>query len=324
MHLKQSLEGAALKAIEGLGHTAAAYTKSIEILERKYGGVRRQTAMYIERVDNFSPLKSNNTNELERFSDLLNLLILSFEDSKRDEELKNGVLYMQLQKKLTSALLIQYHRWIHEKKKPESVIALNEFITLESEFHTRAAETINGLTDQKSRLYPVHFIKCAICEKAHEHEHCASFIGMTCKDRWNIARKHKLCYKCLRRGHTKLNCRAKHQCEINDCKEGHHELLHKIGLLKDPADKQPRSHEMEEDPRRGSIIALRTIPVLIHYKGKQVQANALLDDGSMQTFINEDIAKALGMKESNARKISVDVFNGNDVSVYTSEVEFEV
>ena len=120
LHLKQCLQGDALQSIAGLGHTKAAYVKSLEILERKYGGERRKTAMYIEQVDQFIPLKNNNFTELERLSELLERLIVRFQDTGRTEDLGSGILFVNIQKKLTNSLLTQYHRWCHEKSKDKT------------------------------------------------------------------------------------------------------------------------------------------------------------------------------------------------------------
>ena len=46
LQLRQCLSGEALKAIETLGHSASAYQAAKERLERKYGGKRRQIAIY--------------------------------------------------------------------------------------------------------------------------------------------------------------------------------------------------------------------------------------------------------------------------------------
>ena len=124
LHLRQSLKGDALAAIHGLGHSEIAYKRSLEILERKFGGSRRRTALYLEKVDQFTPMKTENAVELERLSDLLNILIVSFEDENKAAELKDGFLYLQLKKKLTQNLLTQYQRWIREKDNPEDIYSL--------------------------------------------------------------------------------------------------------------------------------------------------------------------------------------------------------
>ena len=51
LQLKQCLAGEAMKAIEGLGHSAAAYQAAKERLERKFGGQRQQLAIYLEEID---------------------------------------------------------------------------------------------------------------------------------------------------------------------------------------------------------------------------------------------------------------------------------
>ena len=50
LQLKQCLAGEALRAIEGLGHSAVAYQDAKERLERKFGGQRRQLAIYLEEI----------------------------------------------------------------------------------------------------------------------------------------------------------------------------------------------------------------------------------------------------------------------------------
>ena len=47
LQLCQYLSGEALEAIETLGHSAPAYQAAKERFERKYGGKRRQIAIYI-------------------------------------------------------------------------------------------------------------------------------------------------------------------------------------------------------------------------------------------------------------------------------------
>ena len=117
LHLKQALEGEALRTVENLVHSPTAYTVAREILEEKYGGERRKAVMFLERVDRFTPLKNDSWQEIQRMSDMLNLLIINLHESNRKEELGNGLLYYQLQKKFTKSLLEAYRRWIEEKSE---------------------------------------------------------------------------------------------------------------------------------------------------------------------------------------------------------------
>ena len=51
LQLRQYLSGEALKVIDSLGHSAAAYEATKDRLERKFGSKRRQIALYLEESD---------------------------------------------------------------------------------------------------------------------------------------------------------------------------------------------------------------------------------------------------------------------------------
>ena len=149
LQLRQCLAGEALKAIENLGHSATAYHTAKERLEWKFGGHRRQIALYMEEVDSFRPICPGNQKELEKFADLLDITIVNLKEANRSEELNDGLLYLKLQKKLPTSMLSTYHRWIFEKQKSESVESLREWVLQEAEFQTKALEAVYGLTNTR-------------------------------------------------------------------------------------------------------------------------------------------------------------------------------
>ena len=80
---------------------------------------------------------------------------MNLKEANRLEELKDGLLYIKLQKKLPASMLTQYHRWIFENHKIESVEVLREWVIQESEFQIKALETVQGLTgraDSRSNI----------------------------------------------------------------------------------------------------------------------------------------------------------------------------
>ena len=92
LQLRQCLAGEALKAIESLGHSAAAYQAAKERLERKFGGQRCQIALYL---NNFRPIRPGNSKDIKRYADLLDIAIINLKESNHLEELKDGLLYMK-------------------------------------------------------------------------------------------------------------------------------------------------------------------------------------------------------------------------------------
>ena len=77
-------------------------------------------------------------------ADLLDVAIVNLKEANRFDELKDGLLYMKLQKKLPTSMLTHYHRWIYENHKIESVEVLQEWVLQEIEF-IKALETVQGL-----------------------------------------------------------------------------------------------------------------------------------------------------------------------------------
>lgn len=71
LQLRQYLSGEALKVIKKLGHSSTAYEAAKERLERKYGGRRRQIAIYLEELEQFRQIRPGNSRTLDRVADLL-------------------------------------------------------------------------------------------------------------------------------------------------------------------------------------------------------------------------------------------------------------
>ena len=134
LQLRQYVSGEALIAIENLGFSSAAYQKAKDRLERKYGGKRRQKASFKEDLEQFQQVQSGNVEELERFADLLDITIINLEEAGDNQDLGDGSLYIQLQKKLPQSLLARYHRLLFENNMTESVVALQTWVLQESNF----------------------------------------------------------------------------------------------------------------------------------------------------------------------------------------------
>ena len=112
LQLRQYVAGEALNAIENLGHSSSAYEAAKDRLERKYGGKRRQIAIFLEDLERFEQIQSCSAEELERFADLLDLTVINLKEAGEHQDLGDGSLYVQLQRKLPQFLLTRYHRWL--------------------------------------------------------------------------------------------------------------------------------------------------------------------------------------------------------------------
>ena len=69
------------------------YHAAKERLERKYGGKRRQMVLRLEELDKFKQIRDDNAHDLDRFSELLDVLTVNLIDVGQQNELCGGALY---------------------------------------------------------------------------------------------------------------------------------------------------------------------------------------------------------------------------------------
>ena len=349
LRMRDCLHGEALKVVENLGHSAAAYEAAKIRLERKYGGARRALTLRLEELDAFKPIREGDEKDLEGFAELLDAIVVNLKDAGQEAELGSGFLYITLQRKFNRNLLTKYKQWISDKCQNENVATLRVFIDRESEFLTTASETISGVlkesTKKERNLSGRTFVtqdnnvpkkrqprKCKVCGQSHGIWACDNYNKMTVNHRWDIAKEHKLCFRCLGEGHRGETCSRSRACGINGCKSSHHRMLHgdkvvvqqsRVTLVdqenereerypQNPSGSETHVNEVNQSPTSTNttltttmakkpavpleFVALRTVPVYLINGTKRVKVNALLDEASSKSYLNSDVAAELGLE----------------------------
>ena len=154
------------------------------------------------------------------------------------EELSNGSLCLKVQKKLTETMLTDYQRWLFESGKPDSLKALHVWVNREAEYQTVAAETIKGMGtrfkdsqqtmfgDDAPKYKKTGKMTCVICGKSHPVWSCKTFEKMDVPQRWEQAKMHRLCFRCLAPTHRGADCTRTRTCGVSGCEKNHNQLLH--------------------------------------------------------------------------------------------------
>ena len=93
------------------------------------------------------------------------------------------------------------------------------------------------------------------------------------------------------------------------------------------------SNSMEGEPGAETFVAslsksteylpLRTVPVILKNGSKSMRINALLDDGSTRTYVNEDVADCLGL-EGEPVSLNVRLLNDTTAQLRSRSVKFEL
>ena len=305
----------------------------------------------MDELENFKPIRVDHPKDVEKFADLLDIAVINLKEENRIEELGNGTFYRKLLKKMPERMITQYQRCVFDKEKKENVENLRSFVIQEAEFQMGTAKTIGNKakidhtyfgSSQQSNKVKYHK-KCVFCNLDHSLWDCVQFKQLDIRQRWDVARSNKLCYRCLGKSHYGEACTKTSICGINGCKKSQNRLLHRDKFFrtnneKDEKKKEApsitedeqrktneRSHTMTmhatKQPKVADELVLRTVPVILKNGNRRLVVNALLGDGSTKTYVNSDIAAEFNLKGT-LKRVNIGVLNGRSELVETMPVEF--
>ena len=356
LRLEACLRGEAADTIRGLGYSQEAYHAARARLERKYGGSRRQVQSHLEELKKLKSLQEDSAKELETFADVLERAVICLKENGRQADLEAGTLYTIVLEKIPEKLLSQYYRWLREKQKEESMETLKDWISQEAEYQIQASEIRHGFPKIRTERSGDHggggrggrtfygkpvdgdgkrVKKCQFCTDNHPIWKCAKFRDQPTEEKWKVAKKFGLCYRCLGGNHIGSACKWTRRCNVNGCSENHHYLLHRPKI----PPQSPNVEQREDGKAEGTgsntegddqhktygatrgqeteFIALRTVPVIVKNGNKKLHVNCLLDEGSDRSYVNEDVIEALGLRGVKT-EINVKVANDETISFMSS------
>ena len=73
--------------MDSLGYSVAAYEAAKDRLESKFGGKRRQIAIYLEELEQFRQIRPGNAKDIEEFADLLDIAMINLQEAGQHYEL---------------------------------------------------------------------------------------------------------------------------------------------------------------------------------------------------------------------------------------------
>jgi hypothetical protein len=199
----------------------------------------------------------------------------------------------------------------------------------------------------------------------HKVEHCFKAKKLSKEELGEFCRGKRLCFRCLEPGHLLRNCPASDnvECKVPDCRSRHHWFLHSKktvtagkgnkkpkqwknknkekshGAVEESEDNEESSDSEENEDGNKAVdedafqskgtscgkIGIQVTTVNVHYKGKSIKANVLLDEGSNSSNITEGLARKLGMKYMQGPvNRTISVMSGKKVVVSSNLVRFSI
>ena len=150
---------------------------------------------------------------------------------------------------------------------------------------------------------------CSLCSKTdHQIDKCDKFLSKPLDDRKKYVQENRLCFGCLKIGHIYRECRRKLKCE--ECGRRHPSSLHEerevrsVNIPKSPEETKEVSaltHRVVLDQQTSTSMI---VPVWISSEqapAAEILTYALLDTQSDSSFILEDVARSLSVKQHPVR-----------------------
>ncbi|CAB3982869.1 Hypothetical predicted protein [Paramuricea clavata] len=159
--------------------------------------------------------------------------------------------------------------------------------------------------------------RCSYCKEEHELDTCVKFLEISIPNRQAFIISKRLCWGCLKWGHSNHSCQRKKNCHT--CGEVHPTALHRdkpyqgkpYGNLKLKEVPKPNEEVNSQENTTSNCIEVLDmkatgepvshsliVPVWVHHSNdtsRKILTYALLDDQSDACFIKDSALKALGI-----------------------------
>ena len=305
------------------------YSTAISLLDDEYGNPQTLINSYLNQLKQWPSIKLNDGKAYKKLHNFLRNGLTFQKEGKLKELDSESTMRKLILSKMDRSVQEKWlayavkQRTLHKKELMFSDIV--QFLEHQTKLVTDPSFSQEAYKQDMSnstyKTYAIKSLKCAVCSEDHDITNCKKITEMNTSQRWTVARRQKLCFRCLNRNHIMENCKSINAdvCTNKSCKE-HHKLLHTEIDNKVTG----KSFSTYEEDDYDNPCSLRTLAVILHHNGKQIAANAILDDGSDHTFVNIGLANVLGVKGENERCVEVDVLNGLSTQIDSSDVSLGI
>ncbi|XP_060802199.1 uncharacterized protein LOC132902161 [Amyelois transitella] len=300
--LRKSIVGQAREAVKNILYSDSQPNDVMEALRRRFGRADLLVTAELDKLRAL-PRVSENVQELSAFSCKVNNSVTSIKGLKKNKYLHSPEIVKQITEKLPAFIQFRWCDYIaqYDEDEPDLEILAN-FLNKEAD------RSVVLLSNEKKKVIQpkrqsAHVaveqpmrrgIQCIQCKGDHYFSECKELKNASIDERWEMVKKLKVCFNCLRGRHRKDDCRSR---PCRQCKRLHHALLHKEYKKENSTYEKKK----EEAGVTGTVNTLKTpqallkiMPVQLYGPTKSVKVLALLDEGSTVTLLDEATAKEIG------------------------------
>lgn len=275
----------------------SSYLKARDILKVNYGNQIRITQKYIDKLNKWPVLRSEDEKGLEDFSIFLNSCYNILEYNNNLNSLNSWEKIYELVMKLPYDLRKQFRHIVNNNEKYERETVFETFVKFINDqisllkiplfgnikdekslknkpqrtFRTNLSDSYDTDNDELCNLNSEVQLKCPFCLKNnHELDSCFFFVKKSVDERERFVRQNKLCFGCLKTtNHQTRYCPKRIICK--QCKKMHPTSLHRnypenknndyrsTEFYESNNDKNTANYEINNDCREASFSVIDRI-----------------------------------------------------------------
>ena len=250
VHLHQAVKEEVKRSIQGYRNDHEGYVMALKRIKYMFGQRSRISEAVITKVVNHKPIANRDQNALTEFYYTLSDCLVTLRKLNYASDLYSTDILRQTCRKLPQFLL---HKWADhcltlrrtcepnlnhlEAWLQERILASKDsYLPRRAEDRTYPPDNNNkrqndgnqrkwtGTVANKPKKQKVNV--CCLCKEEHRIHKCPKFVVMDASERFETAKKMKLCYNCLTKDHFTSQCKSKNSCFNARCTERHHTCLH--------------------------------------------------------------------------------------------------
>jgi hypothetical protein len=296
-YLRSCLGAEARRTIDTLAVSADSYDTAWRLLKERYQNKRLIVQHHIHGLFNLPQITKPSPSSLRDLTDKLNAHLESLKSQNLQVEKWDAMIIYLIASKFDTQTKGEWETKLTSNELP-SLQDMKSFLiqkcqTLESiEFATSSTPQYVHPTKPKPTEAPKRFNTasslCIKCNESHFLHQCPEFLQLNPNARYDDVRNFKLCVNCLKGGHDAKACQSR-TCKT--CGKRHHTTLH--FPKRETASGSNVNNHCESTE---TTVLLTTAVIKVRDNSGQLhKARALLDNGSQQNFIREDLCKKLGI-----------------------------
>ncbi|UYV84003.1 hypothetical protein LAZ67_X000860 [Cordylochernes scorpioides] len=319
-YLGSAVKGEAARLIRGFPVVSESYKQAWDTLVSRYDNQRELAYAQLNKIFKIKQVKNTSAKAIRELLDTCNESVRNLESlGLQRNELVDVILVQFLRNRLDEDVKRQWELTQDERSFP-SYENFIQFLERQARSLPQGAREYQRKENEMQREYAsVHTAVnanaqiCIACKAGHRIYNCTTFSTMPIEQKWEFVKQNKLCYNCLKKGHTRTTC---YQGPCKKCNKNHHTLLHRLDTKVTDSQKgakpqisepvgQVNNTSIEQGGETINQVLLATAQIIVEGEnGTQLICRALLDSGSQVCLITREICEKLGLKgETSGRSL---------------------